>query len=187
MGRRPGKMKSYVNRSPMHPYKMPQEMGICTDVESSMERDYSHNEMKGPRFPGAFELPPRMPMNRHRMRSSVGLMQRPRFPPGMPMGSPFPPHMGRPRGPGMHPGLRMEMEFPPFVGGPRGPRMPGLEDFEGPPFDRDRHFFNEINRDQWITSESLEGNSRQAPRNHDRQVDHMRDIEKHDGPSYLSN
>ncbi|GIX66593.1 hypothetical protein CEXT_765251 [Caerostris extrusa] len=83
MGRRPGEMKSYVNRSPMHPYKMPQEMGICTDVESSMDRDYSHNEMKGPRFPGAIEFPPRMPMNRHRMRSSVGLMQRPHFPPGM--------------------------------------------------------------------------------------------------------
>ncbi|GIY32825.1 hypothetical protein CEXT_248521, partial [Caerostris extrusa] len=204
MERRPGEMESSVNRSPMHPDKMPQEMVISTDDESSMDRDYPHNEMKGPRFP-AIEFPPRMPMNMHRMRSPMGPMQGPRFPPSMPMGSPFPPRMGGPRGPGMHPGLRMEMEFPPFVGGPRGPRMPGLppgprrmdgphhpnegrewypRDFEGPLFDRDRHFFNERNRDQWVTPESLEGDSRHAPRNHDRHDDRMRDIEKRDGPSH---
>ncbi|GFS78701.1 hypothetical protein NPIL_279881 [Nephila pilipes] len=197
MDRRPGDMEPSGNRSssPIHSDKMPQEMVISTDDESSMDRDYSLNDMKGgPRFQGVTEFPPRMPMNMHRMRSPMGPMQGHRFPPGMPMGSPFPPRMGGPRGPGMHPGLRMEMDFP------RGPRMHGMppgmrdgqhlrnegrdwypRDFEGLPFERDRHFYNDRNRDSWVPPESMESDVRHPPRNHERHEDRMRDMEKREG------
>ncbi|KAF8774068.1 SR-related and CTD-associated factor 4 like protein [Argiope bruennichi] len=196
MERRPGDMDP-GNRSPMHSDKMSQEMVISTDDESSMDRDYSHGEMKGgPRFQGVTEFP-RMPVNMHRMRNPMVPMQGGRFPPGMP---PFPPRIPGPRGPGMHPGHRMEMDFP----GPRGPRMPGLihgprrmdgphhpndgrdwypRDFDGPPFERDRHFFNDRNRDSWTTPEQIERDSRHMPRNHERHDERMRDMENRDGPN----
>lgn len=200
--KRASDLESSGNRSssPIHPDKMPQEMVISTDDESSMDRDYSLSDMKGgPRFQGMTEFPPRMPMNMHRMRNPMGPMQGHRFPPSMPMGAPFPPRMGGPRGPGMHPGLRMEMDFP------RGPRMPGLppgmrdgqhlregrdwypRDFEGPPFERERHFFDR-NRDLWIPPEGMENDMRHPPRNHERHEDRMRDMEKreaynHQGPN----
>ncbi|GFY45306.1 hypothetical protein TNIN_182471 [Trichonephila inaurata madagascariensis] len=197
MDKRANDMESLGNRSssPIHPDKMPQEMVISTDDESSMDRDYSVGDMKGgPRFQGMTEFPPRMPMNMHRMRNPMGPMQGHRFPPGMPMGAPFPPRMGGPRGPGMHPGLRMEMDFP------RGPRMPGMppgmrdgqhlrnegrdwypRDFEGPPFERERHFYNDRNRDLWMPPEGMEGDMRHGPRSHERHDDRMRDIEKREG------
>lgn len=157
---KPNDMENLDGRNASHQDKINQEMSKNNTDESSMDMDYSRNDMPpGPCFPGIPDFP-RGPMNMQRMRGPHGHMPPgPRFPRGMHMGSPFPMRMGGPRGmggPGMH--GRMDMEFSPHHG-PRGPRMPmGLpgphrndvmhpghdgrdwypRDFEPPPYERER-------------------------------------------------
>lgn len=185
------------NVSPGHHDRIPQEMAISTDDESSMDIDYPRNDMSaGPLYPGAPEFP-RTPLNMQRMRGlPLPMPPGPRFR-GMPMGSPFPMRMPGPRGmggPGMLP--RMEMEFPPHHGsqGPRmpmGPHVPRRNDMHGPPDgrdwyprdfespherERDRHFRDDWKRDSWEHEDS-----RHNSRDHDEgRRDDQREVWNHE-------